>query len=96
MIAKSLVSPSEAAGIMGVSDETVRRWIRTNRLPAIRTPGGTYKVRVADLPTEPTYVGQDRRLGGPRKPRTRSRRVGQLVNEVFNSPSNARQVRARG
>ncbi|GAA5141304.1 helix-turn-helix transcriptional regulator [Nocardioides marinquilinus] len=32
---------TEAAGLLGVSDDTVRRWIEAGRLPAHRGPGRT-------------------------------------------------------
>lgn len=54
-----LISPAEAAQILGVSNETVRRWIRANKMPAVRTPGGGYRVRRSDLRTEPSFVGND-------------------------------------
>ena len=38
------LSPSEAADEIGVSVETVRRWIDAGHLEAWRTPGGHRKI----------------------------------------------------
>ena len=40
---------AEAAGLLGVSDDTVRRWIDSGRLPASRVGGGPAHVDGADL-----------------------------------------------
>ena len=40
---------AEAAGLLGVSDDTVRRWIDSGRLPAHRDGGGPAVVDGADL-----------------------------------------------
>ena len=40
---------AEAAGLLGVSDDTVRRWIDSGRLPASRDGGGPAHVDGADL-----------------------------------------------
>ncbi|MFF0488743.1 TOBE domain-containing protein [Nocardia sp. NPDC003482] len=40
---------SEAADLLGVSDDTVRRWIEQGRLPEIRLDNGRKGVRGADL-----------------------------------------------
>ena len=53
----------EAAEILGVSPETVRRWADDGRLPAERSTGGQRLVRRADvarLLTERRRAGQDR------------------------------------
>ncbi len=39
----------EAAGLLGVSDDTVRRWIDQGRLPSIRLENGRQGVRGRDL-----------------------------------------------
>lgn len=46
----TLLRPSEAAHHLGVSVETIRRWIRSGRLKAFyRGPGKRQHVRQADL-----------------------------------------------
>ncbi len=40
---------AEAAALLGVSDDTVRRWIDSDRLTATREPGGPARVDGADL-----------------------------------------------
>jgi molybdopterin-binding protein len=40
---------AEAAGLLGVSDDTVRRWIDSGRLPVSRDGGGPAHVDGADL-----------------------------------------------
>ena len=40
---------AEAAELLGVSDDTVRRWIDSGRLPAVRQGGGPAQVDGADL-----------------------------------------------
>ncbi|NKY51977.1 TOBE domain-containing protein [Nocardia vermiculata] len=42
---------SEAAALLGVSDDTVRRWIEQGRLPEVRLDSGRKGVRGADLAT---------------------------------------------
>jgi molybdopterin-binding protein len=40
---------AEAAALLGVSDDTVRRWVESGRLPARREGGGPAVVEGADL-----------------------------------------------
>jgi molybdopterin-binding protein len=40
---------SEAAELLGVSDDTVRRWAEAGRLPTVRTPSGRLAVEGEDL-----------------------------------------------
>ena len=44
----ALLSVPRIAEMIGVSPETVRRWIRNGKLP-IHAPTGRYKVRCGDL-----------------------------------------------
>ena len=45
----------EAAGELGVSESTLRRWIRTGRVPYKVTPGGKRRVRVEDCLLDPEH-----------------------------------------
>lgn len=45
--AQRLVDVSVVARYYGVSGESVRRWIRSGKLLAEKTPGGRYRVRFA-------------------------------------------------
>ncbi len=40
---------TEAAALLGVSDDTVRRWIDAGRLPAVRDGAGRWSVQGRDL-----------------------------------------------
>jgi molybdopterin-binding protein len=40
---------TEAAALLGVSDDTVRRWIDADRLPAVRDGAGRWSVQGRDL-----------------------------------------------
>ena len=44
-----LMTTSQVADRFNVDRHTVTRWIRLGQLPAIRTPGGTYRVRCVDV-----------------------------------------------
>ncbi len=46
---KDWLSLGKVAGYCLVSRATVRRWIKTDKLAAIRLPSGHYRVNVADL-----------------------------------------------
>lgn len=43
------VSQPEAARILGFSENTVAKWVRSGILPAKREPGGRARIRLADL-----------------------------------------------
>jgi excisionase family DNA binding protein len=44
-MSKNLYSTFQAAKILGVSPDTVLKWIKTGKLPARRTLGGHYRIR---------------------------------------------------
>ena len=43
------LSTGQAARYCFVTSESILNWIRTERLPAQRTPGGQYRIQVRDL-----------------------------------------------
>jgi excisionase family DNA binding protein len=45
----TLFRVTEAAALLGVSDDTVRRWIDADRLPAVRDGAGRWSVQGRDL-----------------------------------------------
>lgn len=58
---------TDAAALLGVSDDTVRRWIDSGRLASTRAPGGHHEVDgvalaelARDLGAEPTPGGSNR------------------------------------
>ena len=55
------LSAKEAAEILGVSDETLKRWVREGRVRAWKTPGGWWRFRTVDLEAfvESTVTGPD-------------------------------------
>jgi excisionase family DNA binding protein len=48
-VTSSLVRPSELARALGKSQETVVLWIQRGKLPALRSPGGHWRLRPADV-----------------------------------------------
>ena len=47
-----LLTVPELAKALGISDQTVRRWVRTKRVPFQRNPDGWPMLRVEDVPTD--------------------------------------------
>ncbi len=45
----ALVRPSELARFWGLHPRTLHSWIREGRLPAIRSPGNHFRLRVSDV-----------------------------------------------
>jgi excisionase family DNA binding protein len=43
-----LLTPSQVARLWGVSRRTVQRYIADGKIPAIRLPGGQYRIRAED------------------------------------------------
>lgn len=43
------LSPSAAAEIVGVHEDTLKRWAAAGKVPAFRTPGGWWRFRRSDL-----------------------------------------------
>ena len=45
------LSPAEAGRLIGVHEDTIKRWVRDGKLAAFRTPGGWLRFRRSDLDT---------------------------------------------
>lgn len=43
------LSPAEAAELAGVHEDTIKRWARLGKIPAIKTPGGWWRFRRSDV-----------------------------------------------
>jgi excisionase family DNA binding protein len=48
------VSSRVACEVLGVTSQTLRRWAKTGRIPAIKTPGGHYRYDLSGLIVAPT------------------------------------------
>ena len=46
---KRLITVGEAAARLGVHRATAWRWCESGKMPAIKTPGGQYRVRAVDV-----------------------------------------------
>lgn len=46
---EELILPAEACAMLGVTDQTLRRWVESGDLPAIRTVGGHRRYRRSDV-----------------------------------------------
>lgn len=49
MNSTELLTPGEVATIYGVDPKTVVRWIIAGKVRGFKTPGGQYRIRLADL-----------------------------------------------
>jgi excisionase family DNA binding protein len=49
VMAARLLTARAVADLLGVSTETVLRWVRAGKLPAVRLPGGGIRFREDDL-----------------------------------------------
>jgi molybdopterin-binding protein len=67
---------AEAAQLLGVSDDTVRRWIDSGRLPVHRTGGGPAQVAGADLARIATSLHEAPEPGATRGSSARNRLTG--------------------
>ena len=56
---------AEAAGLLGVSLNTLRRWTDAGRLACYRSPGGHRRYRAADIQALLQQAGRSRRLSRP-------------------------------
>ena len=67
---------AEAAELLGVSDDTVRRWIDSGRLPVHRVAGGPAQVDGADLARLATALHEPPEPGTTRGSSARNRMTG--------------------
>ena len=73
---------AEAAALLGVSDDTVRRWIDSGRLPASRDGGGPAHVDGADLARLATQLHEAPDPGTTRGSSARNRLTGIVTRVV--------------
>ena len=73
---------AEAAALLGVSDDTVRRWIDSDRLTASREAGGPARVDGADLARVATTLREPPAPGTTRSSSARNRMPG-IVTRVL-------------
>jgi molybdopterin-binding protein len=73
---------AEAAELLGVSDDTVRRWIDSNRLPARREGGRPAHVDGADLARVAAQLHEPPEPGTTRSSSARNRLTG-IVTRVL-------------
>ncbi|HEX2072636.1 MAG TPA: TOBE domain-containing protein [Geodermatophilus sp.] len=73
---------AEAAQLLGVSDDTVRRWIDSSRLPARREGGGPAVVEGADLARVAAQLHEAPAPGATRRSSARNRLTGIVTRVV--------------
>lgn len=73
---KRLLTPREAASVLGVSTETIRRWSAVGKLESITTLGGhrRYKLEVVEKLLSSNYLSDDQ-LSPPHLPQAEPIRV---------------------
>jgi molybdopterin-binding protein len=71
----------DAATLLGVSDDTVRRWVEAGRLPAVRDPQGRLAVDGSDLAAFAQQIASAPELGRSVAESARNRFTG-LVTRV--------------
>jgi molybdopterin-binding protein len=76
---------AEAAELLGVSDDTVRRWIASDRLPAHRPAGGPAQIDGADLARLATELRDPPAPGTTRSSSARNRLTGIVTRVVRDS-----------
>ena len=77
---RTLLTPAEAAELLGRSPETIRRWVRRGVVPGFRDPGGRLHVRWGDV--APRRVpAPEPVVFRPRRPVSRAAEIGRQVIE---------------
>lgn len=71
---KDLLTTGQAAKLVGVTPDTVLKWIKKGKLPATRTPGGHYRIALPDLEPSMADSGQEDGGRGRSDPRPESER----------------------
>lgn len=66
-----LLTPREAARILGISYPAIKKWILDGRLKTVRTPGGHHRIERASLKP---FIGEDR-MKPVKESRERYRRI---------------------
>ena len=51
----AILTPTDAARLLGVSPDSVRRWCEQGRIPGYRTPGGHWRIARRDLDPVDTF-----------------------------------------
>jgi len=77
----NLLTPREAARMLGISYPTIKQWILGGKLKTVQTPGGHH--RISETSLKP-FLARDR-AKGPAESRQRYRRVSgrnQLIGKV--------------
>jgi molybdopterin-binding protein len=73
---------AEAAELLGVSDDTVRRWVDSARLPAVRHGGGPTLIEGAELARVATQLRESPDPGVTRSSSARNRLSGIVTRVV--------------
>ncbi len=76
---KQLMTTSEAAQFLGVSERTVRRWAKKGKIPALLTAGGHIRMKRADLEAATARLAANRSR--------QERRSGSTSNQLPHEPS---------
>lgn len=48
-MSEKLYTTAEAAELLNISDENVRRWLRTGKITGIKLPNGAHRIRQSTL-----------------------------------------------
>lgn len=72
----------DAAALLGVSDDTVRRWVEAGRLPAERSASGPMEVEGTDLAALAQELAGDQQLPGVAQASARNRLRGVVTRVV--------------